>query len=350
MGNTYPVSFFGCALDCDEKHDSIQEKLSSFDQGLIDDPYYPVLDILRQEAVGQEWSELGSLDIPDWLRPVPKTTDPVSLNAEAFVRFIDGDGCREYAKYVQDIVFHQILPSIPCMIGVDHSLTGGLLGALSNYYGKNDLSIIFVDSHTDAIPMSCMADAIYYDIDNNPNSIYDIRDPLIHNRTNSYNASSFVYYMLKEKIINPKNTYIIGVSDFPSKKISRIKDKRIKNYLSAYYFLIENGVKIITKQDFVLNPNRLKSIFKRLSTTYLYLSIDMDIGSNNACNGVRFRDYVGLKENHIYKLTNSLYNNILNGTRLIGMDVTEFNPRRANQDNTYKIAANIIKQFCFGVS
>ncbi len=350
MDCTNSISFLGCALDCDEKYDSIQEKLSSFNQGLIDDPYYPVLDILRQEIAGQAWSELGSLDIPDWLRPVPKVTDPVALNAESFVKFIDGDGCREYAQYVHDAVYNQILPNIPCMIGVDHSLAGGSIRALSEYYGKDDLSLVIIDSHTDGVPMSCIADAIYYDIDNNPNSIYDRHDPLIYNRTNSYNASSFVYYMLKENIVNPKNIYIIGVSDFPSKRVSRIKDKRIKNYLSAYYYLVENGVKIITKQDFVLNPNRLKAIFKRISTPYLYLSLDMDIGANSACNGVRFRDYVGLKENHIYKLTNLLCNDILNGIKLLGMDVTEFNPRRANQDNTYNIAANVIKQICFGIS
>ena len=43
------------------------------------------------------------------------------------------------------------------------------------------------------------------------------------------------------------------------------------------------------------------------------------------------------------------------GTRLIGMDLAEFNPRKASsgaltgEDRTYRIASNLIRKLCFGL-
>ncbi len=174
------------------------------------------------------------MDVPAWLRPKPRGEDILRLNTENFITFIDENGCRRIAEDVAGIVSEKILPDIPCMIGIDHSLTGGVYKSLAEFYGRDNVSLIVIDSHTDAIPMSALSDAIQYDIDTNPDSVHDPGDPFLYNRPDSYNASSFIHHMAAEGIINPKNLYIFGVSDYPEKKTFRIKDPRISGYTGAY--------------------------------------------------------------------------------------------------------------------
>lgn len=40
------------------------------------------------------------------------------------------------------------------MLGVDHSLTAGVVSALSEKYGRENLGIIVLDQRFDAIPLS----------------------------------------------------------------------------------------------------------------------------------------------------------------------------------------------------
>ena len=122
------IVFFGCPLDGDERHESIQEKLALEGiKGTFDDPYDGIMEIIRQEVNPDLWSEKGSLDIPSWLRPIPSLADQGRITTEAFVNFLDQGGFETYAQQVGDFIATNIFPDIPCMIAVDHSLTGGTL-------------------------------------------------------------------------------------------------------------------------------------------------------------------------------------------------------------------------------
>ena len=74
----------------------------------------------------------------------------------------------------------------------------------------------------------------------------------------------------------------------------------------------------------------------------------MDIGAGNALEGVRFRNWIGLNAKQIKKILMILLETI-RGDQLLGMDLTEFNPRRAGQvfnatrDGTYTIGASLIE-------
>ncbi|MGC8660574.1 MAG: arginase family protein, partial [Desulfomonilaceae bacterium] len=224
------------------------------------------------------------------------------------------------------------------------------LGAL---YKTDDISLIVIDSHVDSVPTSAMADAIQYDMATNPSSVYDPADPFLRNRPDSYNASSFIYYLLEEGLVNPRNLYLIGVSDYPPKKAFRIKDGRMKHYLDCYLSLKTSGAKILTKKDLTLGLGTLGNLLNKVKTPFVYISIDMDIGARNALNGVRFRNYQGINESQIYRIAKSLREMIDRGVSLVGIDLMEFNPRMANsgntpdQDRTYLIALNLIKLICF---
>ncbi len=345
------ILFFGCAMDCDEKYDSLQEKLHMVRTAEgFNDPLDGVMDHLGSDILTDQADILGSLPIPSWLGPKPGPEDHSKITTENFISFIDSNGCKKIADEAGQFVNDRILPDIPCMVGIDHSLTGGVYSALASHYGPENLSLIILDSHTDAVPMSALAGAIQYDTEINSSSVHDANDPFLYNRPDSYNASTFVHNLITEKQVDPKNLYIIGVSDYPEKKSLRIKDKRIKKYTNSYVNLKRRGATIITKKECTVTPQKLNRSLKTISTPYVYVSIDMDIGANNALDGVRFRNWKGLNETKIYKITDTVSKIFSDSIQLAGMDICEIDPRRAGvtsssgTDQTYKIAANLIKK------
>jgi len=349
------IIFFGCPLDGDERHESIQEKLTLRGmKGISDDPYEGIMEIIRQEVNPEVWSEKGSIDVPSWLRPIPSLVDEEKIITETFVDFMDHGGFETYAQKVGDFIATNIFPDIPCLLAVDHSLTGGAFKKLVELYEPEDVSLIVLDSHTDAIPMSVMAGMIQYDIDTNPDTVHDRHDPFLYDRQDSYNASSFVYYLLAEEVLKPQNLYLIGISDYPPKHAFRIKDSRIENYVNIFSELKRRGVTILTKNDVLISPSKAKNILNHIKTPYVYVSIDLDIGARNGIEAVRFLEREGLNERQIYNLVDLLRSLFSRGIRLVGMDLTEINPRKAGghpstgEDKTYRIGANILKKLLWG--
>jgi hypothetical protein len=137
------VILFGCPFDCDEQHESIMEKRSiSGELGPSDDPLEAVMQIIRREVPPAQWIEKGSIAVPAWLLPRPPAEDLSKVVAHEFVAFIDQDGCRENANEVERFVQQEVLPEIPCMVAIDHSLTGGVYKAVAQYYGKEKTGLI----------------------------------------------------------------------------------------------------------------------------------------------------------------------------------------------------------------
>lgn len=350
------VVFFGCPLDSDERDESVQEKLTAMTYGQKeDDPYASVMTFIRNEVDHSQWEEIGSLEVPDWLRPIPPVGEKESINVDSFVSFIDNDGCRTFAEMLGEHVVEKVYPQIPCMLAVDHSLTGGVFKKLMTLTSPEKVSLVVLDSHTDALPAPISADAIAYDMETNPNSFYDANDPYLKNRPDSYNASSFLYHLLLEGIVPPENLYIIGIGDYPPKHSFRIKDPRIKRFSEHYRGLKKKGVTLITKKELMSSPSKVRNILKGIDTPNMYVSVDMDVGAGNALHGVRFTNRRGLNEKQIYRVSELLHERISVGVNLIGMDLTEFNSRSidplsaSSGDRTYRIAANLIRKLCFGL-
>jgi arginase family enzyme len=234
------------------------------------------------------------------------------------------------------------------MITVDHSLSGGMFRKLAEIYGPDNLSLIVLDSHTDALPVSIMSGAVEYDMETNRNSVYAADDPFLKNRPDSFNASSFIHYLLEEETLRHRNLTIIGPGDLPSKRSIRVKDERIRRYVSIFSDLRKKGVSILTKKDLISSPSKLKSVLNGIHTPYVYISIDMDVGAGNALDGVRFKNRQGLNEKQINNIASRLRALLSSGCELAGMDITEINTRNARKgDRTCRIAANLIKRLCF---
>jgi arginase family enzyme len=343
------IAFFGCSLDCDERHEALQEKLAAVPQREeIEDPYGAVMSLLRIDLEPDTWLEKGRLTLPTWLEPVPLAAEKGKLTAEDMVRFLDEDGCRHMADRLGAFVKEQIFPHLPVLIGVDHSLTGGVYRRVAERYAPDEVTLVILDSHTDAIPMSVLAPAIQYDAETNPESVHDPEDPLLYSRPDSYQASSFLYHLLIEGVVPPRNLFVLGISDYPPKHAFRLKDKRIRNYVRFYQELKTSGVTLITKEELASSPSRIRRILEAIKTPYLYVSVDMDIGARNALEGVRFLDRQGLNETQLFRLIGHLREVLARGTQLVGIDLTEFNPRSPDRENTYRIATRLVKSLLAG--
>jgi len=346
---THPIDkkvvFFGCLLDSDERFDALQEKLALIDRGgIFTDPYQSVLSLVTPEVDPNRWESKGLIPIPDWLHPLPPDSSKPQLTSSEIIAFIDRNGCRETAKEVGRFVEEAVFPHIPCLIAVDHCLTGEVYRRVAESHAPEETALVVLDSHIDAVPMSILAPAIQYDAENNPDSVHDPEDPLLYGRPDSYNAGSFLYNLLVEGVVLPRNLYLLGIGDYPPKQAFRLKDERIKHYVHFYRELKNTGVTLVTKDELLSSPSRVRRILEGIKTPYLYVSVDMDIGARNALEGVRFLDRQGLNEPQLFRLIGYLREVLDRGVKLAGLDLTEFNPRKAGLDQTYPIAAQIIKK------
>lgn len=351
--------FFGCPLDVDERDESIEEKRASMapdgQNDGQDDPYVRIMKVLGQEIAHELYGARGSLHVPGWLRPIPPLTEREKITLEQFIQFIDGNGCLEYADQVGAFVGREILPRIPCLLAVDHSLSGGVFKKLAEIYGQDNISWVVLDSHTDALPVPVVAGAVRYDLETNPDSLHDPNDPYLVNRPDSYNASSFLEHLLSEGIVRPHHLYILGISDYPPKKAFRIKDPRIEKFVGHFLKLKKQGVTLLTKNDLLLSPSKVKSVLKQIRTPWVYISIDLDIGARNATEGVRFLDRQGLSAPQLLRVVGYLRDILNRGIGLAGFDLCEINPRTAGrqlstgQDQTYRIAVDVIKKLLWSL-
>lgn len=341
------IAFLGCPLDCDEREPAIAEKTNLAGTAFCGNPYDTLMTLVRPRMPSGSFREMGSMEIPEWLRPVPMNHPAVPLSVEAFVKFIDTGGCRHWAEKVGKAVAG-ILPDIPCLIGIDHSLSAGVIKEISKAYSPKDITLLVLDSHTDAISTNVMEELIAYDIEINPHSIHDPEDPFLMCRPESFNASTFLLFLITEGIIMPENLLIIGPSDLPPKKALRIKDRRVQRYVESFAALRKRGVKLLTKADLISSPSKIKAHIASINTPYLYVSVDMDIGARNALEGVRFTDRAGINESQILAIVREIGKTLKGRAALAGMDICEFNPRAEllasahSQDRTLPIAAEII--------
>lgn len=342
------IALFGCSLDPDEREQSILRKVkyilsSRPSKGNNLDPYDAISYLITQFTKNTSiFYSKGKVEVETWLRPFPSFSDLPLLSVPNFVAFIDSNGCLEYANRVAKFVKANILPDIPFLIGVDHSMSGGVLKALSEIYGRDNILAIFVDSHFDGISLPIKLGLIHYDIETNPDTIYSKNDLYLYDRADSYNTESFIKFLINERIILPENTICIGISNYPTAEAFKVKDARVKNYIREFTVMQEKGVCIIRKEDLRNDPAVLKKLFKNRDIKYVYVSVDMDIGANAVTQGVRFSNgYIGMNVDQIRKITNEIRNFALERGSLIGIDLMEINMYTADE-STYALALTII--------
>jgi len=317
------IKIFGAALDPLNSPERLNLKLAYLnflrkepEANKHSDPYDAMKEYLRKKMPfldGNAW--FGKMQVESWLTPKPKLTDIHLLNTETFTNFLNKNGCWDYALRISDYVEQKILPSKPVMIGVDHSLTGGVIMALSSQY--NNLNVIVLDAHFDALRYQGLKANNQLACSNNylKNEYLKKGDEI-----QFYECGNFISYLLDQKVIKPENLWILGVQDgiLDSLKMQYNRSKAELSQTKEYMKWIKKGVHLVTKTDFVSKNFHLDL------TGPTYISFDMDVGSLSSVYSARFMNCVGLTYKEFIKSIHKL-SGIVRKSNIpcVGLDIME---------------------------
>jgi len=326
---------FGCSLDVLDAPEKVAMKVAFLDgleRGLVDrdlarDPY----DLLLGRLAGLEGlSEGGRLGLESHLTPRPALEDRDRLNARDFCEFLDSGGCARVAGELREFVRERVLPRRPILLGVDHSLTGGVMEALSGEAGEGELALVVFDSHFDAVPTSIRKNAF------TPGSLAS-DNWRIGTLPESYNCGTWLVDIVNRGIVEPGNMAVLGVSDHPGTRAQPEERDGVAAYREAYLALQERGVRVVTKKDIRrMGPREaVREALGGLEGKRVYISLDADLGSGEEVRAVRFLDTIGLSVDEVLGLARALREWLdSTGSPVAGLDVVEVDVHLADIPNS----------------
>ncbi|MHA1242844.1 MAG: arginase family protein [Promethearchaeota archaeon] len=327
------IKVFGAAVDASDFPLSIQMKLAYLNQlsqnfGNKTDFIDPYEAFLMHSSILTElkFLKIGKFPIDSWLTPKPKLEDFHLINQFNFSKFTNDGLLKPISDKLKKYIDTSVLPDIPLMIGVDHSLTGGVLTALSKEYGPENLLVLIFDAHFDGL--------------------IEIK--------NTYTCASFLNNLINAKIIRPENLIIFGCQDYPDDKYRAINDPGIVEFVEFYDKMERNGVKFILKAEPLQMLGRLKKILKDTVKSNFYLSFDVDVGALKEIIACRFRNALGLDQSTIISAAKIINNTIKTAdNKLVGLDVMEIEtfllnkvfPKSGREDQTIEVVDNFLRTF-----
>ncbi|MFW9823713.1 MAG: arginase family protein [Candidatus Thorarchaeota archaeon] len=357
------IKVFGAALDATDIPLSIQMKqnyLNQLAQDLVPipnflDPYEGLLQLSRL-LINDKFVKIGKFPIESWLTPKPNPEDSHLMKQVEFQKFTKKGSIETISRNLDDYVRNKILPDFPLMIGVDHSLTGGVLSALSNKFGPEDLIVLIFDAHFDGLPANISLNIAKY-----MNEHPEEKNPLIPeyidtidgnlNISDNYTCASFLFYLVNEKVIKPENLIIFGCQDYPDENFRSLDDSRILEFVQFYDDMEQKGVKFIPKSESLIMLKKLSSILKEFEKTNMYLSFDTDVGALKEIIATRFRNAIGIDHTTILNAAKTIKNiNYSNKIDLIGLDIMEIEthllnksfPKSRRKDQTINVVDNFL--------
>ncbi|MFX1340818.1 MAG: arginase family protein, partial [Promethearchaeota archaeon] len=305
------IKVFGAALDPIDDPMKVLAKCSYINrlaQNIVDpertflDPYDGLLKfskVLNKE----KYIKIGKFSIESWLTPKPNIEDYPLLDPFKYQEYVNSGAVRTLSKKLENFVIGKVLPDIPLMIGVDHSLTGGVLSALSKKYGPENILIVIFDAHFDAIPAQVSLDLVKY-MQEHQKEIHVLSPGLLDSMDvnsiilkDSYSCASFLDYLIQDGTILPENLIVFGCQDYPSKEYRSIDDSRVKKFVDYYQSFEEKGAKIISG----INKNndmvkKLKESLEEYKLPYVYISFDVDVGIFKEILAARFMNVIGIEK------------------------------------------------------
>lgn len=317
---------FGCSLDVLDAPEKLAMKLAYMNalrQGLITedvarDPY----DLLIRALEGTDGLvTIGRLEIEPWLAPRPSLEALERVDAAMYMEFLDAGGCEVLAARIREFVLDRVLPREPLLIGVDHSLTGGVLEALQRS-GEQDLGLIVLDSHFDAIPASVRRAAAVSGEEDDAKKNQEIPD--------SYSCGNWLGQVIGRGFVKPQNIVVVGPSDLPPEAAETAE---MAEFRRAYAQLEEQGVRVIPKQRVrdVGAAEAAREAVGAMDCASFYVSVDADVGAGDEVKAVRFLDTIGLEPDEVVSLCGGIAREIASkGSRLAGLDMMEIDVHLAD--------------------
>lgn len=331
------IKVFGAALDPSDSETKIMIKQAHIDaianrtpvKSKYIDPYDAFIAESKVLTLPQ-FQKIGKFPIESWLCPKPAIEDQIFMTPLNFRLFLDKNGCQEYAQALEKYIEQKVLPDTPLMIGADHSLTGGVLRVLSRKYGAENISVIIFDGHFDAIPTNLRLALASYSKEHKDELAIPFPEFVesIDEQTDiplSYNCGTFLYHLTQENAILPQNLIIFGCVDYPNEALKAISDPRVKNFVDFYLSYEKKGTKFIPNfKDNTKMQEAFKKALESINTPYLYISIDVDVGSLNEILAARFMEFIGVDADCLNKAIDLLKTHLsTKKIQVIGVDIME---------------------------
>jgi arginase family enzyme len=231
----------------------------------------------------------------------------------------------EVTEQLQGFVENKIFPAMPVMLSVDHSATMGVISALAAKYKPEELSVIVLDQHFDALPLSLRVAETSAAASNPMTGI----PPTWLNTPDRYKdqccCGNFWAYLIDKRRILPENLSFIGVADYPARSNESTKDNLFQK---SYLNFEERGCSFFPIQQFEGQylDSLTKFIGQGIKTPHVYVSLDLDVGSYSCTWAARYMDRQGICAENLLDVVNQIRNACQrNQVELIGFDITEFN-------------------------
>lgn len=336
------IKIFGAALDPLDIPDRVEIKRAYVDwleanPAAGDDPLDPY-DLLESRwkartapGLGVDW--IGKFPVESWLCAKPRVSDREKITEKEYGRFLDHNGCHEYCCKLIHYLEENVGSGLPVMIGVDHSLSGGVIRYLKGRYERFNVAVF--DSHCDLIDTGLRKSFFYPLLEDGPG----VSPP-----GDVVQCGNFLHHLLHEGVVHPENLWILGAQDIL--KLERSVDTHGAGSLSRW---LEEGLHIVTKQDLLTHgiPSDLAG--------ETYVSVDMDLGSLASVLATRFVDEVGLDVSQFGAVVRQLGERVEKGDlRLIGLDIMEVDIHLVGadlggiRDYTEELAGNLLEKVLFG--
>ena len=324
-----PMKFFGAALDALDISESIDIKRAYLQavasaggsQIGFKDPYAFFRHIVGEDIKIMGNQLLGRFSVDSALSPKPQLSDFEHIRSETFQSFLQNDGFRVFSELIRQFTCAHVFPYKPAMIGVDHSLTGGVLTALSERIGPDNLGVLVFDAHTDAVPLSLRSGLVEYALEKGIPGPGQIAS---REYERCYTAGNFLLDLMKSGTILPGNLVIVGPADSED-SVKETKDRRVRDYYHHLKHLRGMGVRIVSsvqlKQGGAIS---LANILEEMECSNLYISLDVDVSAQRGVLATRFIEAEGSPCSTILEMVREVAEMISSERfSLIGFDVME---------------------------
>lgn len=352
---------FGCSLDTLDAHEKVEMKLAYMDAvtkgivpgGIAQDPY----DLLSGDLTAAGGAEaLGKLMLESWVTPRPDPADTGMVSALEYREFLGSGGCAAVCERLAGFVRESVLPLRPLLVGVDHSLSGGVCEVLADLYGPDGLALIVLDSHFDALSSTVRRNACLGDT-GGPGGAEGVATPYtaICDLPDSYTCGNWIADLIERGVLRPENVAVIGPSDHPGYEGDPDEDVGLRVYRRAYLSLEDKGVRVVPKRSMRHRgvAEAIRPALEGLEGRAVYLSIDADVGAGEHVKAVRFLDTIGLSGGELESVFGVLGDWLVgSGSTLAGMDLMEIDVHLADipgsTDRTVASFTGPLKRFIEG--
>ncbi len=316
---------FGVALDASDDPMAIGLKQAAMDAaesgvgGFFADPYDAIAPSLPGLNRGIEL--IGKLPVPSWLGARPQPVDRSLISKEWMEAFVTRGGLLRLSTQLKLFVKEKVFPAVPVMLGVDHSATGGVVSALSEELGPENLSVVIIDQHFDCLPVSLRVGTgslVGLSLPSERGALYGCAN------NDEYCCGDFWKYLIDGAVVLPENLIFIGVADYPEKEASPGWEAYRDNYLSFE----KRGCSFFTVTEFEGQyAEKLQTFIKeKITTPHVYVSLDLDVGSYRCVHAARYMDREGIDRSALIGVARIVRDASRAGRfRLAGVDIMEFN-------------------------